>query len=395
MALFKRVYCPFCKQAHNLYEKDGRKKKIFCSRCQREMPIKKGEGIYYIEYYFEKRRKREAIGPYKELAKNALYSRKKEIVENKYFDIKKEDKIKFDDFTEEYEKLHSSVNNRSWERSGKYIIARLKKHFGNKYLNEITPHMVDKFKAERKTTVSVASVNRELQCLKSIFNKAIVWEKFSGTNPVTKIKLFKENNQRLRFLEKEEIAKLLSNCNKQLRSIVVIALNTGMRRGEILGLKLRDIDIKRGVIHLYNTKNNEKREIPINEQVKTALIRTRKHPQSEYIFCKKDGSSFGHTRKSFDTALKKSGIKDFTFHDLRHTMASHLVMAGIDLNTVRELLGHKSLAMTLRYSHLSPNHKQRAVDVLSKRMDTIWTLNKNETNKGKQLQSVSSEYQTS
>ena len=151
-----------------------------------------------------------------------------------------------------------------------------------------------------------------------------------------------------------------------------------MRQGEILNLQWRDVDIKRDVIYLLNTKNGEKREIPINEQVKTALIRTRKHPESPYIFYKKDGSPIGDIKKSFFTALDKSGIKNFHFHDLRHTFASHLVMSGVDLNTVRELMGHKSLEMTLRYSHLSPNHKKRAVDVLSKKMDTFWTPQQNE-----------------
>jgi integrase len=125
-----------------------------------------------------------------------------------------------------------------------------------------------------------------------------------------------------------------------------------------------------------NTKNGEKREIPINEQVKSALIKVRKHPESPYIFCNKDGKPFGDIKKSWLTALNKSGILKFRFHDLRHTFASHLVMSGVDLNTVRELMGHKSLEMTLRYSHLSPDHKKRAVDILGKRMDTIWTPEK-------------------
>ena len=98
-----------------------------------------------------------------------------------------------------------------------------------------------------------------------------------------------------------------------------------------------------------------------------------KHPESPYIFCSKNGKPYGDIKKSFLTAITKSGIIGFHFHDLRHTFASQLVMAGVDLNTVRELLGHKSLEMTLRYSHLSPDHKKRAVDVLNRQMDTIWT----------------------
>ena len=112
----------------------------------------------------------------------------------------------------------------------------------------------------------------------------------------------------------------------------------------------------------------------MNEQVKTALIRVRKHPESAYIFCNQKGEPVHDIRKSYSTALMKSGIVNFRFHDLRHTFASQLVMSGIDLNTVRELLGHKDMAMTLRYSHLAQSHKQRAVDILGKNVDTFWTL---------------------
>ena len=334
---------------------------------------------WWIDYYANGRRHREKVGPSKSLAISALNKRKTEIAENKFLDVRKDKKIKFEVFADEYLELHSKVNNKSWKKSDLRNIIALKKTFSGMYLSEITPHKIEKFKAERARVVAPATVNRHLACLKSIFNKAIAWHKYTSANPVCQVKLFKENNQRLRFLEKEEIAKLLSNCTKHLRPIVIIALHTGMRKGEILELKWRDVDFRRGIIYLYNTKNNEKREIPVNEQVKTALIRTLKHPKSEYIFCKKDGSPIGDIKKTFFTALRKSGINDvpnkekIVFHSLRHTFASHLVMSGVDLNTVRELMGHKSPQMTLRYSHLSPSHKKRAVDVLSKRMDTIWT----------------------
>lgn len=103
------------------------------------------------------------------------------------------------------------------------------------------------------------------------------------------------------------------------------------------------------------------------------MIITKKHPESPYVFCREDGKSYRDIRKSFFIALKKAGIINFRFHDLRHTFASQLAMSGVDLNTIRELMGHKTLRMTLRYSHLSLNHKKRAVDVLGQRMDTIWT----------------------
>ena len=135
-------------------------------------------------------------------------------------------------------------------------------------------------------------------------------------------------------------------------------------------LKWRDIDFRRQIIYIYDSKNGERREIPANETAINTFISVRKHPKSDWVFVKENGEPYGDLKKSFFTAVQKSGIKDFHFHDLRHTFASHLVMGGVDLNTVRELLGHKSLAMTLRYAHLSPNFKKQAVEVLTKRIDT-------------------------
>jgi integrase len=204
-----------------------------------------------------------------------------------------------------------------------------------------------------------------------MFNRAITWGK-AKENPSRAVKLFKENNQRLRFLEQEKIPKLMSSYHEHLKPILILALNSVMRKSEILRLKWHDIDFKRDIIHIYDTKNGEEREVPLNPIAKKTLIAVPKHPESPYIFCNKKGESYGDIKKSFLTAIKKSGIINFHFHDLRHTFASQLVMAGVDLNTVRELLGHKSLDMTLRYSHLSPDHKKRAVDILGARMGTNW-----------------------
>ena len=212
MAVFNRVYCPNCKKEHNIYGDDI--KELNCGRCGYPVKINPKEGNFFIEYYAKGKRKREKIGPNRTLAEIVLKKRKVEIAEKKFLDIKEEKRIKFEDFADEYLELHAKVNNRSWKKADAVNIRLLKKVFSGKCLNEITPLMIDRFKAERakslkgekKTkTISPATVNRNLACLKSMFNKAIAWGQFVGENPVRQVKLFKENNKRLRFLEKEEI----------------------------------------------------------------------------------------------------------------------------------------------------------------------------------------------
>lgn len=139
-----------------------------------------------------------------------------------------------------------------------------------------------------------------------------------------------------------------------------------MRKGELFGLKWEQINFEQGIITLYDTKNGERRNIPVDETVKTILKGMER--KGDHVFCNEDGETFVRLQRSFEGALGKSEIEDFRFHDLRHTFASKLVMAGEDLNTVGELLGHKDLTMTLGYAHLSPNHKTRAVNVLDRVM---------------------------
>ena len=329
--------------------------------------FKRGK-IWYIDFFVDGRRVREAAGENKRFAETVLSKRLTEAAEGRFLNIKRDEKIKFEDFAQEYLEVHAK-NKRSYH-SDVDRIKTLNRFFGSKFLHEITPFAVEKFKTEMAKEVSGATVNRNIACLKCIFNKAIAWSRHSGKNPVKGIKLFKEQ-PRLRFLEKEEIFKLLANCDEHLKPIVIAALHTGMRKSEILNLKWHDIDFKRDLIYLYQTKNGERRENRINNEVKSALLKVKKHPDSPYVFYNKNGQPYGDIKKSFFTACKKSGIlknSSFRFHDLRHTFASHLVMSGVDLNTVRELLGHKTLDMTLRYSHLSPDHKKRAVDLLGERI---------------------------
>ncbi len=150
------------------------------------------------------------------------------------------------------------------------------------------------------------------------------------------------------------------------------ALNTGMRKSEILNLEWDNVDLKHGFILLDKTRNWDRREIPINETLRSTLDSLMRRLDVPYVFYDPDtGSPYCDVRRSFHTALRRFKIRDFRFHDLRHTFASHLVIAGVDLTTVKELLGHKTFTMTLRYSHLAPSHKVKALDMLDNTINEV------------------------
>ena len=212
-----------------------------------------------------------------------------------------------------------------------------------------------------------ASVNRVLAVLSHMFTKAVEWEMVEEEilKKIRRVKMLPEHNRRLRYLSKEECQKLINACEPHLQPIIIAALNTGMRKGEILNLKWENIDLRNGFILLEITKNGDRRELPVNNTLRACLQSLQRRLDVPYVFYDKaTGKPYKFIRRSFNTACRRAGIRDFRFHDLRHTFASHLVMAGVDITTVKELLGHKSLTMTLRYAHLAPSHKVKAVGVL-------------------------------
>lgn len=350
---------------------------------------KKGE-IFYIDYYASGRRKREKVGPNKKLALTVLAKRKVEVAEGKFLDIRKSERIKFGEMASLYLKSYCQINNKvSTVERKDGIVNHLNGAFGKKYIYEITALDVEEYKRKRiEERKAPATVNKEISVLRNILNTAVEWGKLRTAPP--KIKLLKENNQRIRYLGKGEEISLMDACPEFLKPIIEIALNTGMRRGEILGLKWQDIDFDQKNITLSDTKNGEERHVPMNSTVVDILSGLRRRPESNYVFSGKDiGThiSKGYISHKFESTVKQAGIEDFKFHDLRHTFASRLVMKGVNLKAVQELLGHKTFNMTLRYAHLSPDHKKTAVELLvdktrkSSGMDTIWTPEQNEVRK--------------
>jgi integrase len=236
-------------------------------------------------------------------------------------------------------------------------------------LREITFMVVDAYVAQRAAMRMPATVNREVQLLHHMFVKALEWGK-ALDNPVRHQKPLRVNNRRLRYLSQEEMARLLDSADDVLSPVLIAALHTGLRRGELFSLTWRDVDFALGVIRVVETKNGERREIPMTDMLRATLQNLPRRLASDYVFPGKAGHGLVDIRKRFHRALQVADIEGFVFHDLRHTFASHLVMAGVDLMTVKEFLGHKDIKMTLRYAHLAPDYKRAAISRLDTYMDT-------------------------
>ncbi len=182
-----------------------------------------------------------------------------------------------------------------------------------------------------------------------------------------KIRFFTEERRAERCLTIEERYKLFQACSDFLKPIILTALKTGMRQGEILNLKWEHVNLENATIHVSNTKSGKARDLPIHPQLLECLSTLPKN--SPYVFCDNNGNPltrYGKLRHEFEYALKKANISGFRFHDLRHTFASILAMKGVDLLTIKYYLGHSSLEMTMRYAHLLPDHKQFAIQLLGR-----------------------------
>ena len=247
------------------------------------------------------------------------------------------------------------------------FVKTLVERYKDKSLSDFTMQDLELFQTDWVKKFSIAYTNRLTATLKRMFTKAADWEMINEDvlKRVRKVKLLKGENKRLRYLSDDEIERLINACGKEIKPIVITALNTGMRKSEILHLTWDRVDLKNRIILLDKTKNGERREIPINQTLFYTLSGITRHIKCDYVFYNPETlKPYYDIKKSFAAALKKSHIIDFHFHDLRHTFASRLVMGGVDLTTVKELLGHKSITMTLRYSHLASAHIQNAVKAL-------------------------------
>lgn len=262
------------------------------------------------------------------------------------------------------------------ERSQVGQITWWKNNLGDYSLADTTPALIaqnrDKLAEgeivdDKQVPRSAATVNRYLAVLSHVYTVAMKEWGWIEDNPLRKVTKIKEPRGRVRFLSDDERKNLLEACKQSkspyLYTIVVLALSTAARRMEILGLHWRNVDLSRGVITLHETKNGERRVLPLAGHALELIKQHSKVRQlnSDFVFPGKNLKNSVDIRSPWETALKRAGINDFRFHDLRHSGASYLAMNGASLAEIAEILGHKTLQMVKRYAHLSDAHTSKVV----------------------------------
>ena len=298
----------------------------------------------------------------KKLAQRIYAKARGQVAEGRWFDTLPGDEKTFKEMMDRYKAEYLPL--KSHPKKYESLISSLVSFFGSYRVSEITPSLISQYKIKRRH-VKVA-LNRELSLLKVVFNLAIREWQWVKENPVSMVKLEKEHPGRVRYLTEEEFDRLLNEFPEWLKSIVMVARHTGLRKENILSLTWSQVDLFRRLITIDHTKNNERLSIPLNETLLSLfkqLSRVR-HINSPYVFSKPDGSRYRFIHNEFRKAVKRAGVTDFKFHDLRHCFASALVQKGVELYQVQRLLGHRSNAMTQRYAHLSPEHLRDAVNKL-------------------------------
>jgi integrase len=352
------------------------------------------QGVWWIDYYVNGQRRRERIGPDKKLAQVALKKHLVERAEGKILDKKRPVTTTFDELAATYlkwirpdEEKGIPARKRSWKTADVYAIGRLRPYFGGKKLGEITPAMVEQYRDWRRASLSpkgkpvtAASVNRELACLRHMFNVAmkgllILRGGIPAVNPAVAVRLEAEHNERARVLSAEEFAGLCAHAAAWFKPLLQVAYYTGMRKSEIVGLRWGQVDMKSGVMRLRSgdTKTGEGRTIPLNRALHTLFAELEPGIGQAPVFVNPETGKPYSTHSiahAFQRACRDAGITGATFHDLRHTFVTNARRAGIDYFRIMGITGHKTMTVFKRYNLVDQSDLRQAMREMDTYMDT-------------------------
>jgi integrase len=250
------------------------------------------------------------------------------------------------------------------EHVGQTVRALLIPTFGHRPLAQLTAKDVEAWAAERRQQVGPSTFNKNVWVLKNILTLARK-RGHLRQNPAEDLKRRKESSGRVRYLEHGERGMLLDAANPELAAYILVALETGGRRSELCRLTWADLDMKQKLVAFRQTKNGETRHVPMTDTI-YAFLQTLPRPLGSSVPVLPAYDDPHSITQAFDRLVKRLGLKNLTFHDTRHDFASRLAQAGVPLLTIGKLLGHKSMVMTMRYAHLSPEHLREAVQALAR-----------------------------
>lgn len=287
---------------------------------------------------------------------------------------------KFSDFAEECLRTYFASHNRPRTvREKQRTLARaILPALGKLRLDEIRPRIIEGYKAERLAKgLAAKTVNEEVAIVQKILRIAVEWEIVEACPRFTRLKQPPPETDFLDFSEADRLIAAALEDGDPWGPMVFVGIRTGLRRGELRGLRWEDVDLVRGRIvvrvaaddlgELHPPKNGRTREVELGDEV-TAVLRSHRHLRGRFVFCNEDGSMI--TNRQCESPLvricRRAGLRQVGWHSLRHTFASHLVMRGAPMKAVQELLGHATLQMTLRYAHLSPDVRRDVVRLLDR-----------------------------
>jgi integrase len=328
----------------------------------------KRSGIYYIGYYQNGHRRWKSTGArHKPDALKALTR----------FQALLQERIRsksFTDFCIDFLDFSDANHARKTTEIYRHTFLRFSKLVPDLSLDEITPHHIDRYKAQRLKQVRPISVNVELRALRSAFNAANRW-KLMRHNPCNETTLADVSETPPLFFSVTDFSRLIENIREVwLKEMVIFGVLTGMRRGEIINLRWSNVDLKNRVLHIqgnptFKTKQGKRRTIPLNETAVFLLSSKQGKSPSQYVFTLNDEPLKGNwVTHLFKRYVRKVGLDNdnLRFHSLRHTFASWLVQGGATLYEVQKLLGHSSSRVTEIYSHLQPEHLHNTVNRIEK-----------------------------
>jgi integrase len=329
--------------------------------------VKRGT-IWWMSFMYQGQQVRRSTGTTdKRLAEAILGQVNVQIIEGRFFEKPEAQQRTLTELLDRYLSEHAA--RRANARRELTSVKNLKAFFGTPTLEHVTPKRIVAYKNQRYADgVKPATINRELASLKKAFNLARREWEWCDDNPVCRVSMEQEHNTRDRWLTIDEEARVVSAAPAWLRELMVFAIHTGMRQGEILGLTWAGVDLFRRTVTVFKAKNGERRTIPLN-QTGLELLKHKcgsRSVETELVFpsAAQTRLNASNISRSLNLALEKAKMTDFHFHDLRHTCATRMVQAGVDLYKVQRLLGHKSPIMTQRYAHHYPESLRDGVEAL-------------------------------